>query len=162
MTAYAAEVGSYIGRMLTECHRARARDCLCWTRRLHLRRAQPLASIFIPLRHFMDDVRKASNLKRRKDSDPDLKLKHRKTGELQPQAGPSRSKPRTRRVHRVTPCPTDCLPSSPKYAFHRQKLVTRITAQLRADGRVVHEVLFFEDGVAFDWVLNNSVKTRPK
>ncbi len=50
MTSYVTEVGSYIGRMLTECHRTRARDSLCWTRRLRLRCAlhsPPSSSHFV-------------------------------------------------------------------------------------------------------------------
>lgn len=133
----------------------------------------------------MDDGTTSRNLKRKNSADRNAKLKLPKKEEVydsdEPEelnirpSRPSRSKPSTRGVHQVKPCPTDCLKTSPNFVDNRKKLTELVTKELRADGKNVYTAIFWygflrnelgaamliicllrvslpsKDGVAFDW-----------
>ncbi|KLO12838.1 hypothetical protein SCHPADRAFT_928980 [Schizopora paradoxa] len=77
-------------------------------------------------------------------------------------AGPSRPKRQTKGVFQMKPCPNDCLLSSPNWFKNRETLTMRVAKDLRGEGKVVVNAIFFKDGVAFDWMLDLSVKQSPK
>jgi len=63
-------------------------------------------------------------------------------GTSQVHARSSRSKPRTRGVHRLAPCPPDCSLRSRNFDVHRENLVKEIADQLRKEGKVVEKAHF--------------------
>ncbi|KAH8113384.1 hypothetical protein DFH11DRAFT_1775143 [Phellopilus nigrolimitatus] len=63
----------------------------------------------------------------------------------------------TRGVERIVPYPSNCRPNTENYGWNRRQLVLNVKRLLAVKGKRVYGVpRFLDDGVTFDWVLDNS------